>query len=356
MIKKKRLPFGTVIVILAAVLILACILSTTLGRYPISVWELGGIAWNQVMKLVEQFGRWLGVDMPELRLEPFWTATQEALFLKHRVPRIAIACMVGCSLSTAGACYQGVFQNPMAAPDILGASSGAALGASLAIIMGYTNAVIGGMAFVFSLATVTLVILVGNHARGNRVVGLILSGVMISSLVSSGTSFIKLIADTEEQLPAITYWLMGSFNGAKLEDILFAAIPMAIGLIPVFILRWRINILSLGDDEAQTLGINAKRLRIIIIICSALITAASVAVSGIIGWVGLVIPHMARRVVGNDYKKLIPATMLFGAIFMLLVDNICRNVWATDLPIGILTSFVGAPFFIYLIMKEGDQL
>ena len=158
------------------------------------------------------------------------------------------------------------------------------------------------------------------------------------------------------QLPAITYWLMGSFNGARSEDILFAAIPMAIGLVPIFILRWRINILSLGDDEAQTLGINAKRLRIIIIVCSALITAASVAVSSIIGWVGLVIPHMARRVVGNDYKKLIPATMLFGAIFMLLVDNICRNVWATDLPIGILTSFVGAPFFIYLILKEGDQL
>ncbi len=353
---KKKLPFGTVIVILVAALILVCILSTTLGRYPISIRELGGITWDQLMKLVEQLGDRLGLDVSGLRPEPFWTATQEALFLKYRIPRIAIACMVGCSLSTAGACYQGVFQNPMAAPDILGASSGAALGASLAIILGYMNAVIGGMAFVFSLATVALVILVGNRARGNRVVGLILSGVMISSLVSSCTSFIKLIADTEDQLPAITYWLMGSFNGAKSEDILFAAIPMAIGLIPIFILRWRINILSLGDDEAQTLGINAKRLRIIIIICSALITAASVAVSGIIGWVGLVIPHMVRRVVGNDYKKLIPATMLFGAIFMLLVDNICRNVWATDLPIGILTSFVGAPFFVYLILKEGDRL
>ena len=186
--------------------------------------------------------------------------------------------------------------------------------------------------------------------------GLILAGAMISSLASSCTSFIKLIADTEEQLPAITYWLMGSFNGADMNDIKLSAIPMVMGLAPIFILRWKINILSLGDEEARTLGINAKRLRVIIIICSALITAASVAVSGIIGWVGLVIPHMARRIVGNDYKKLIPATMLFGAIFMLLVDNICRSVWATDLPIGILTSFVGAPFFIYLITKEGDRL
>lgn len=276
--------------------------------------------------------------------------------MNHRIPRILLSCMVGCCLSTAGACYQGVFQNPMAAPDILGASSGAALGASLAIILGYINFVISAFAFVFSLGTVALVIFVGNRTRGNRVVGLILSGVMISSLVSSCSSFIKLIADTEEQLPAITYWLMGSFNGADIDDIKMVAIPMVIGLIPIFALRWKINILSLGDEEARTLGINAKHLRFIIIICAALITAASVAVSGIIGWVGLVIPHMARRIVGNDYKKLIPTTMLFGALFMLLVDNICRNVWVTDLPVGILTSFVGAPFFIYLITREGDLL
>lgn len=341
MTKKKKLPFWAVMLTLLGCLIFACILSTMLGRYPISLKELWGIAWSK---------------LPFADVEPFWTPTQEALFLNHRIPRILLSCMVGCCLSTAGACYQGVFQNPMAAPDILGASSGAALGASLAIILGYMNFVVSGFAFVFSLGTVALVIFVGNHARGNRVVGLILAGVMISSLVSSCSSFLKLIADTEEQLPAITYWLMGSFNGADMNDIKLAAIPMVIGLVPIFTLRWRINILSLGDEEARTLGINAKRLRVIIIICSALITAASVAVSGIIGWVGLVIPHMARRMVGNDYKKLIPATMLFGAIFMLLVDNICRNMWATDLPIGILTSFVGAPFFLYLITKEGDRL
>lgn len=339
--KKKSIPFWMVMLLLLGGLILSCILSTTLGRYPISLKELCGIAWSK---------------LPFTDVKPFWTATQEALFLKHRIPRILIACMVGCCLSTSGACYQGVFQNPMAAPDILGASSGAALGASLAIILGYMDFTISAFAFVFSLGTVALVIFVGNRAKGNRVVGLILAGVMISSLVSSCSSFIKLIADTEEQLPAITYWLMGSFNGADMKDVKLAAIPMFVGLLPIFALRWKINILSLGDEEAQTLGINAKRLRVIIIICAALITAASVAVSGIIGWVGLVIPHMARRMVGNDYKKLIPATMLFGAIFMLLVDNICRNVWATDLPIGILTSFVGAPFFIYLIMKEGDRL
>lgn len=338
--KKKKLPFWAVMLILFGGLIFACVLSTTLGRYPISLKELLGIVWSK---------------LPFTDIEPFWTKTQEALFLKHRVPRILLSCMVGCCLSTAGACYQGVFQNPMAAPDILGASSGAALGASLAIILGYVNYVISGFAFAFSLATVALVIFVGNHTRGNRVVGMILAGVMISSLVSSCSSFLKLIADTEDQLPAITYWLMGSFNGADMDEIKLAAIPMVLGLGVIFALRWKINILSLGDEEARTLGINAKRLRVVIIIAASLITAASVAVSGIIGWVGLVIPHMARRIVGNDYKKLIPSTMLLGAAFMLLVDNICRNVWATDLPVGILTSFVGAPFFLYLIMKEGNR-
>ena len=178
---------------------------------------------------------------------------------------------------------------------------------------------------------------------------------MISSLVSSGTSFIKLVADPDDQLPAITYWLMGSLNGTDPGDVKFALIPMAIGTIPLFLLRWRINLLTLGDEEAQTMGINAKRLRVIVIFCSTLITAASVAVSGVIGWVGLVIPHLARRLVGNNYRYLMPASMLLGAIFLLLVDDLSRNLLMTEIPIGILTSFIGAPFFIYLITKDGER-
>ena len=178
---------------------------------------------------------------------------------------------------------------------------------------------------------------------------------MIGSLVSSGTSFIKLVADPDDQLPAITYWLMGSLNGTNPADVWFALVPMSIGVIPLFLLRWRVNILTLGDDEAQTMGVNAKRLRVIVILCATLITAASVSVSGVIGWVGLVIPHLARRLVGNNYKYLMPASMLFGAIFLLLVDDVSRNMFATEIPIGILTSFIGAPFFIYLITKDGEQ-
>jgi iron complex transport system permease protein len=178
---------------------------------------------------------------------------------------------------------------------------------------------------------------------------------MIGSLFSSGTSFIKLVADTTDQLPAITYWLMGSLSAAKLSNLLFAVIPMAIGLIPLFLLRWRINVLTMGDDEARTMGVNARRVRFIVILCSTLVTAASVSVSGMIGWIGLVIPHLVRRLVGNNFKFLMPATMLFGAIFLLAVDDVCRNLLATEIPIGILMAFIGAPFFIYLITREGER-
>lgn len=331
----KKLSYSAIIGILAVGLLVAIIGSITLGRYPISLKELSGI-------IASKF----------TYMEPFWNKTQESLFWNHRLPRIILACLVGCCLATAGSAYQGVFQNPMSAPDILGASSGAALGASLAIVLELGSTMIIVCAFASSILTVALVIYVGNHAKGNRVLGLILSGIMISSLVSSGTSFIKLMADPNEQLPQITYWLMGSLNGTRADDVKFAIIPMAIGLIPLFLLRWRINLLTLGDEEARTMGINVKRLRNIVIFSATLITAASVSVSGMIGWVGLVIPHMARRLVGNNYKHLMPASMLLGAIFLLLVDDVSRNLFATEIPIGILTSVIGAPFFIYLITKE----
>ncbi len=335
---KKHLSYSAIILLLITALLLTLIGSVTLGRYPISFKELTGI-------LASRF----------IEIEPFWAPVQESLFLNHRLPRILMACLVGCCLSGAGAAYQGVFQNPMAAPDILGASSGAAFGAALAILLDLGSTMVIVFAFASSILTVALVIYVGNRAKGKRVIGLVLAGIMIGSLVSSGTSFIKLVADPDDQLPAITYWLMGSLNGTAPGDVLFALIPMAAGVIPLLLLRWRINILTFGDDEAQTMGVNAKRLRVIVILCATLITAASVAVSGVIGWIGLVIPHMARRLVGNNYRHLMPATMLLGSLFLLLVDDISRNLLATEIPIGILTSFIGAPFFIYLITKDGDR-
>ena len=336
---KKKLSYGAVITILTAALVLVVIGSVTLGRYPIGLREMGGI-------IASQF-----VD-----IEPFWTSTQASLLLNHRLPRIMLACLVGCCLAAAGASYQGVFQNPMAAPDILGASSGAAFGAALSILLDLGGTFTMIFAFAGSIGTVALVMFVGNRARGKRVLGLILSGIMIGSLISSGTSMIKLVADPQDQLPAITYWLMGSLNGASPEDVWFALVPMVIGLVPLFLLRWRVNILTFGDDEARTMGINPRRLRAVVIFSATLITAAAVSVSGVIGWVGLVIPHLTRRMVGNNYRHLMPASMLFGGIFLLLVDNVSRNLFATEIPIGILTSFIGAPFFIYLITRDGERL
>ncbi len=354
--KQPKIAYSKVLLIMGAALIASLILSVTLGRYPMDFREMSGILWNHLMDAIENAGRAIGLHVPELGIEPFWSKTQASLLLQHRMPRIWLACLVGCCLASAGAAYQGVFQNPMAAPDILGASSGAAFGAALAILLDLGGGMITIMAFVSSIVTVLLVIYVGGRAKGKRVVGLILAGIMIGSLVSSGTSFVKLVADPDDQLPAITYWLMCSLNGASPKDVWFSLIPMGLGLIPLFLLRWRINILTLGDDEARTMGVNPKRLRVIVILSATMITAASVAVSGVIGWVGLVIPHLTRRIVGNNYRKLMPATMLLGAIFMLLVDDVSRNLFVTEIPIGILTSLIGAPFFIYLITRDGEQL
>lgn len=269
-----------------------------------------------------------------------------------RFPRIMLACMVGCALSAAGAVYQGAFHNPMSSPDILGASNGAAFGAALAILMGFSGNTVTAFAFLFGIFTVGLIYIISEHAHDKKAITLILSGIMVSSLFSAGTSFIKLVADPSNQLPAITYWLMGSLSGAKKEQLVYAAIPMAIGLVPMFMLRWRINMLTLEDDEARALGVDTGKMRFFMIICSTLITAAAVSVSGMIGWVGLVIPHMARKLVGCNYKYLLPTGMILGAAFLLVVDDISRNLFAVEIPIGILTAVVGAPFFISMILRK----
>ena len=338
MVTKRTKRPGLALGILAALLLAAIILSFLLGRYPVPPKELVGILLQRIF--------------PAIR--PFWADTMETVVFNIRVPRILLACLVGCCLSAAGASYQGVFQNPMAAPDILGATSGAAFGAALAILLGAGSRLITLSAFVFSLLTVVLVYLISKVARGKRVLTLVLAGIMVASLFNAGVSYIKLVADPSDQLPAITYWLMGSLSGATKKDVAFVCAPMAIGLLPLFALRWRMNVLTLGDDEAHSIGVNAGRIRLIVMLCSTLVTAASVSVTGMIGWVGLVIPHLTRKLVGNDYRYLMPGSMLFGALFLLAVDDVSRNLLAVEIPIGILTAFIGAPFFLWLITRKGD--
>lgn len=343
--KRDRLLSGPGAILLMAVILVACILLSFLfGRYPVPFRELCGILADKFLSI---FG---------LGIEPFWTDAMQAAVWNVRLPRVLMSVLVGACLSAAGAAYQGVFQNPMAAPDVLGASAGAGFGAALAIYVGLSSMYITIAAFGMSLLTVALVFWVSRHAKGERVLGLVLAGIMVSSLFQAGTSFIKLAADPTNKLPEITYWLMGSLSGAKWSELGFVIWPMLLGLVPLFLLRWRLNVLAMGDDEARAMGVDAGRLRIWLIIAATLVTAASVSVSGMIGWVGLVIPHMVRRICGSDYRWLMPCSMLGGGTFLLIVDNVSRNVTTSGIPIGILTAFIGAPFFLWLITGRGEKL
>jgi len=343
--ERRRRGYTLTIIILAVLLAVGIIVSSALGRFSISLNELLLALRDRGSELLSKLtrGHFMAVRSDEV------SDQVRALLFNVRLPRIILACMVGCSLSAAGASYQGVFQNPMASPDILGASSGAAAGAVVALLLQLSSQTVMLFAFCGSIIAIIAVMLVSRTARGNRLLGIILAGIMISSLCNALTSYVKLVADPNDVLPSITYWLMGSLAKTKPAALKFAFVPMVIGLIPLLLLRWRINLLTLSDTEARTMGVNAARVRFIVIVCATLITAASVSVSGLIGWVGLVVPHLTRRLVGNNYRHLLPASMLSGAIFMLLVDNVSRNLMLTEIPIGILTAVIGAPFFIWLI-------
>lgn len=327
-----------IIIILLAVLAATLMVSFLLGKFPIGPKEIAGIVAAEFVDIT-----------------PFWSPEKTQVFWTIRLPRILLACVVGIALSTAGLVYQNVFENPMASPDFLGASSGAAFGAALAIITGLSGMYLTVFAFIFSLLTILLVYVLGSRAKGYRTIGLVLAGLMVSSIAQAGTSFIKLVADQTNELPAITYWLMGSLSAAKQEDLIFAATVITIGLVPIWLLRWKLSMLTVGEDEAAAMGVNITRVRFVSLASATLITAAAVSVSGVIGWVGLVVPHFCRRLVGNNLKHLAPAVMISGAAFMLIVDDASRCLFTLEVPIGILTALIGAPFFLYLITGGGEN-
>lgn len=324
--------------VLGAVFLAVLLGSLLLGRYALSPGQLLHMLWTKVTGGTAD-----------------WPLSDDKVVFAVRLPRVAAAALVGAALAVSGAAYQGMFRNPMVSPDILGASTGAGFGAAVAILLGAGYFGISAAAFCCGLLAVAAAWLVSRLSRTNQTVALILAGMMISSLFSAGTSFVKLVADTQQQLPAITYWLMGSLSSVKDTDVLFLSIPVTLGMVPLLALRWRMNLLTLGEEEAQSMGVNTRRLRGTVIVCATLLTSASVAVSGMIGWVGLVIPHFCRMLFGYDYRRLIPAGALFGASFLLIVDDIARLVTTGELPLGILTAFVGAPLFVYLIVTGGGR-
>ena len=269
-----------------------------------------------------------------------------------RLPRIILVLLVGAALSIAGGAFQGMFKNPLVSPDLLGASAGASLGACVMMLNDAPNIGVQLGAFVGGLVAVSLTVWMRKMIKSDAILGLVLAGMLVSTLFQSGMSFVKLVADTNDKLPSITYWLMGSFHSATKADFWLAILPMLLGFALVFSQRWKLNVLSFGDEEARSMGVNTARTRLIVILGATLVTSTSVAVAGIIGWIGLVIPHFARAIVGPNYKVLIPTCLLLGAAYLLCIDDIARMlIGGIEIPIGILTSILGVPFFLVIFRK-----
>lgn len=326
-----------IIFILMVVLLVLMIVSIGVGRYSIALNRIPNILYQGITGTLDEENR-----------------KALTVLTVIRIPRIILAMLAGAALSASGAAYQGLFQNPMVSPDILGVSSGASVGAALALLLDFPSAMVHVTAFLAGILAVCLVAMVSHVVTGGnrRILVMVLSGTVISSVFSALTSLIKYVADTDEKLPAITFWLMGSFaKSNSYMNVKIMLIVSILGLSPLLALRWNMNALSFGEDEASSLGVNVKRTRNLIIFSSTLLTASSICICGMVGWVGLIMPHISRLLAGANYGKMLPVSILSGAVFMLLVDNVSRVIIPGELPVGILTSLIGAPLFIYLLIS-----
>ena len=307
--------------------------SFLLGRYPIAPFDV--------------INTLLCPIFPQCEVSP----TITTIVFEIRLPRIFGAFVVGSSLAMAGVAFQSIFKNPLVSSDLLGVSNGAGFGAALAILISGVGVVTQIFAFIFGIISVSITYMLSKAYKSGGILVLVLSGVAISAFFSALVSAIKFVADPNDKLPEIVYWLMGSLASVTVDKLIMILVPVALGMIILFALRWNMNLLAMGDEEAQSLGINPSRVRLLIIIGCTLLTSAAVSISGIIGWIGLVIPHMARMVVGSDNRILIPASLSLGASFLLLIDNISRALISIEIPIGVLTAIIGVPIFLYLLKR-----
>ncbi|MGQ9364812.1 FecCD family ABC transporter permease [Azospirillum sp. ST 5-10] len=278
----------------------------------------------------------------------------DTVVVQVRLPRVLSAMLVGAALAAAGATYQTMFRNPLVSPDILGVSSGAGLGAALGIVLALPAAAIQGVAFACGLAAVLAVSLIARLVRGSHdeTLVLVLAGVVVGSLLGAGIALLTYLADPYDQLPAIAFWMLGSLASVKLPDLPSSLPAIVAGLVPLALLRWRVNLLALDEEEAQALGVHTGRLRLVLIVAATLMTAAAVSITGIVGWVGLIVPHIARLLVGPEFSRLLPAAVLIGAAYMLGVDTLARTAAPVELPLGVLNAFVGAPAFLWLLARS----
>lgn len=325
---------------LALLCILAALTALTVGRYSVPL--------NEILRML------LGQVFP---VEETWYPQERSVILDVRMPRVLLSLLVGAGLAVTGAASQGVFQNPLASEHILGISSGASFGGALVILLGLGSAALVTGSFLGGVAALALVLAIARTARGAPLLVIVLAGTVVGAMFNAFVSFITYIADPDDTLPTIVFWLMGSLASADYTKVITALIPIAIGLTTIIALRWRLNILAMGDDDARSLGINPRVLRTILLGAVALTTAGAVAVAGVIGWVGLVVPHLARMLLGtSDNRFVVPASALLGGLYLTVVDTLSRTISSTELPIGILTAVIGAPFFIILLMRNRKQI
>jgi iron complex transport system permease protein len=323
---------------LTVALFLGMLVALQVGRYP--------IAWFETLRWVRGC---LGLALRGVSTQA------ETILLYVRLPRILIAALIGASLSLAGAAFQGLFRNAIVSPDLLGASSGAGFGASLAILYSLGTLATQLAAFAFGVLAVSLAYAV-SRSLGRGTLPLLLSGVAVTALFTAFTSITKLLADPANKLPAITFWLMGGLTNATHRDLAAIFVTTLIGAVPLLLIRWRLNIVALGEDHALALGVSMSRIQPVIVACATLLTASSVAICGMIGWVGLLVPNMARAMVGPRFDRLLPASMVLGALFVLAVDTAARSLWVTEIPIGILFSLLGAPFLLMMLRRQRIEL
>ena len=331
----KRHKYRTILLTMFFLLLAIVFFSFWIGYYPLSPSQV-------ITAFLSRFG-YKGDILPQA-ITIFWNI---------RLPRILSALFIGASLSVAGCTYQGMFRNPLVSPDILGVSSGASLGAAFAILNEAPNWGIQLAAFLGGIAAVAASYLISRKSAYSHTLILVLTGSMIMSLCNAGVTMIKYIADPNDVLQQITFWLMGSLTKTNLKAFQWSFFPMLAGLCFIFLFRWRINLLTLDEEEAKSLGINIRKYRLLFIVASTLLSAAAVCLGGLIGWVGLMIPHLARAIVGADYERLIPTSAILGAGYLILMDDISRSLLSMELPLGVVTSIMGAPFFLYLIIQRG---
>ncbi len=339
----RKTPVWLVPVLMLAIVALVFV-SFAMGRYAVPIGEL-------LQGIATHFGN-PGVLNPDSASYSVEADRIDRVIFSVRGPRIVLVCLVGAALACAGASYQGMFKNPLVSPDILGSSAGASMGACMAMLLNLGDFYVQVFAFVGGLAAVSLAVLLNRLVKYDPTLGLVLGGILVSSLFSSGTSFIKLVADAQDQLPSIQFWLMGSFNRVNGDDLAVSIVPLVVGFIVLMAMSWRLNALSFGDDEARSLGVNTRATRLLVIFASTLLASVSVAVAGVIGYVGLVVPHLARAIVGPNYKVLLPTSMFVGAFFLLVIDDIARVAMSVEIPIGILTAIVGVPFFVVIFRNQ----